>query len=126
MSLQIQPANSVPSPISGTVLPPEHRFKPGVSGNPHGVPKTILTARKLAAKASPEIIKRMTKIALEAEEKFAIPAAALVLERGLGKAAAMRELYPQTNPEQHDADVAGLSEDQQRRIFEILKEGKNA
>jgi hypothetical protein len=80
----------------------------------------------MAAKATPEIIARMTEIALTGEEKYAIPAAALVLERGLGKAAAMRELYPKVAAQEENAlqsDIAGLSDDQRSRIFQILREG---
>ena len=79
----------------------------------------------MAAKATPEILQRMIQIALTAEEKYAIPAAALIFERGLGKASVMRELYPL----KQDADVGastGLTDEQSAKIYAILKEGKNA
>ncbi len=128
MSLQPQqPGNQLPgvSPLTGYAPPLETRFKPGNRANPSGVPKTVSLAKKLAAHSTPEIIKRMIKIALEAEEKYAIPAAALVIERALGKAPTMRELYPL----KQDADTgaaSGLTDEQSARIYSILKEGKNA
>jgi hypothetical protein len=38
--------NLTPSPISGVVPPVEHRFQPGVSGNPGGTPKVLTTSLK--------------------------------------------------------------------------------
>lgn len=120
-----QPQSSV-SPLSGVAPPTQHQFKPGKSGNPGGLPRTVREARKQAAKASPEIIRRMTDIALTEEPKYAIPAAALVLERGLGKAATLRELHPTTKPDT-DTDsptvLANLNDDQRARIYAIIREG---
>lgn len=113
------------SPVSGVAPPVETRWKPGKSMNPGGVPKTVAQARKLAAKATPELMARMIEIAKMEEPKYAIPAAALVFERGLGKAGTMRELYPARSETQSATDLAlnQLSEDQQARIFAILREG---
>lgn len=126
MTLQKQPENMLPgiSPISGFAPPMETRFRPGKSPNPGGIPKSVAHARKLAAKSTPEIIKRMIDIALKSDnERNAIMAGALVLERGLGKVGAMRELYPLVS--QTDSSINGLSDDQAARIYAILKEGPN-
>lgn len=114
------------SPTSGVVPPEENRFKPGKSGNPSGVPKSVAHARRLAAKASPAIIQRMEQFALTEEPKYAIPAAALVLERGLGKPATMRELYPATKPDAEPdtaSNLTNLNDDQRARIYAIIREG---
>lgn len=125
MSTQPQPPGIRPSPLNGVIPPESGRFKPGVSGNKAGLPKSVAQARKLAANATPEIIQRMIALATDPETngKVAVSAAALVLERGLGKAGAMRELYPQKNTEDDtQAGIGGLSDDQQRRIYQILRE----
>lgn len=114
-----------PSPLNGVVPPARTQFHRGVSGNRAGVPKTVSEAKRLAAKATPEIIARFIKIALGDEPRYAIPAGIVVVERGLGKVPTMRELYPL----KQDADTSaasGLTDEQSSRIYAILKEGKNA
>lgn len=115
------------SPFSGVAPPLETRWKPGKSPNPGGIPKTVAQARKLAAKATPELIQIAITIAKSDEEatKDRLVAIALVCERGLGKAGTMRELYPVKSATQSATEVAlnQLTEDQQARIFSILREG---
>lgn len=59
----------------------------GQSGNPGGLPKDYGEIAKLARKSCPEIVKRLTQIALKSKSELAaIRASEVLLERGLGKA----------------------------------------
>src|SRR6266446_2197187 len=51
MSIKLNPkpvVSLIPSPRSGIVPPPEHRWRPGQSGNPNGRPKLIKSAYERA------------------------------------------------------------------------------
>ena len=104
-------------------LTPYH-FPKGTSGNPGGLPKQVAQARRLAAQACPEAIETLKRWMAGDDARASIAACMALLERGLGKAAAMRELYP---AKQQDAaqlpEVAGLSDSQLERIIAIAKEG---
>lgn len=58
----------------------------GQSGNPGGLPKGTAEIAQLARAKSPEVIARLTKIALTSKnERAAIAAGEVLLERGFGK-----------------------------------------
>lgn len=113
------------SPTSGFAPPVETRWKPGTSGNPGGVPKKVLQIRKLAAAKCPRAIERLGEWMESGEYKASISACVAMLDRGLGKTGAMRELYP-AKPQDESAEqlaVNQLTEEQQARIYAIIREG---
>lgn len=58
----------------------------GQSGNPGGMPKGVAEVAQLARQVAPEVIARLTKIALNSKnERAAIAAGEVLLERGFGK-----------------------------------------
>lgn len=116
------------SPLNGVVPPEATRWPAGKSPNAGGIPKSVYVARRIASKASPELLELAVRIAKDEGEatKDRLVAISLVVERGLGKAAAMRELYPKAAAKEENAlqsDIAGLTDDQRSRIFQILREG---
>jgi len=59
------------------------RFKPGVSGNPGGLPKAYHEARALARAAAPEMMARLIELGLTAEDERV---ASVCLVAGLDRA----------------------------------------
>jgi hypothetical protein len=66
------------SPVTGVVPPPEHRFKPGQSGNPKGLPKgTVKITDRLRkvfeqdeGRVADALVSVITKAALRGDHKF--------------------------------------------------------
>jgi len=71
-----------------------YQFKKGQSGNPGGVPKTYNEVAGLAREYTAPAIRRLAEILLDrrAKHRDVINAAALILERGLGKPPALVKL----------------------------------
>lgn len=61
-------------------------WKPGQSGNPGGRPKGEPEVRALARKYGPRAIIRLSEIAESENERAAVAAAQVLLDRGFGKA----------------------------------------
>lgn len=103
---------------------PAYLFKPGVSGNPGGLPREVRIARKLAAQMSPKAIKTLEKWMDSDDARASIAACMAILERGLGKAAAMRELYPPKGAAHSNPliPVHDMTNDQLERILRIAHE----
>ncbi len=60
-------------------------FKKGQSGNPGGRPKEIGEVRELAKKHGPAAIKRLVKLIASDNERTAVAACQVLLDRGYGK-----------------------------------------
>jgi hypothetical protein len=71
-----------------------YQFKKGQSGNPGGVPKAYSEVAALAREYSAPAIRRLAEIVFDrrAKHRDVINAAALILERGLGKPPALVKL----------------------------------
>lgn len=71
-----------------------YQFKKGQSGNPGGVPKAYSEVAALAREYTAPAIRRLAEILLDrrAKHRDVINAAALILERGLGKPPAFVKL----------------------------------
>lgn len=111
--------NPVPTQLVGK------NFQPGKSGNPGGIPREVRAARKLAAAACPEAIRTLEKWMRGDDPKAAIAACLALLDRGLGKASQMRELYPKTAAAQADGlpfKAADLTDSQLSRMLQIARE----
>ncbi len=90
-----------------------------------GLPKQVRLARNLAARNSPEAIETLIQWMRSTDHKASIPACLALLERGLGKPGAMREIYPAGAPGASNApavDLTALSDGQLDRIDAILRE----
>lgn len=110
--------------MSDSETKPSWLFKKGQSGNPGGIPREIRIARNLAAKMSPRAMKTLEKWMDGDDARASIAACLAILNRGLGKEAAMRELYPlRTKAEDKIPEVSGLSDEQLEKILAIAREG---
>lgn len=79
-------AKITPSPVKEP-----HRWKPGQSGNPSGLPKNpaaeVTLCRQMALERSPQAIDVLTQIMMnpKSKESARVRCAEVILERGLGK-----------------------------------------
>lgn len=101
------------------------KFEKGNKHGTGGLPKEVRACRKLAAMNSPEAINKLIEWMRCDDYKASIPACLALLERGLGKPGAMRDLYPAGQPgalNTAETDLTALSNSQLDRIDAILKE----
>jgi hypothetical protein len=81
-------------------------FQPGRSGNPGGKPKALHELIELCRQHTPAVIKRLSEIVKNGEERAAVAAAKELLDRGYGKAKQVVEVSRQ--------DVKTMSDEELR------------
>jgi hypothetical protein len=60
-------------------------FKPGVSGNPSGRPKSDIEIKELARAHTVEAIERLLQVIRGDNDRAAVAACSIILDRGWGK-----------------------------------------
>lgn len=89
------------------------RFKPGVSGNPGGMPAQVREVRLLAAAAAPEAIRRITEIMAHEDARLVLAAAQAILDRAGVKPF---ELAVDLEPKRPNNPYEGVSTEELLRI----------
>lgn len=67
-------------------------FRPGESGNPGGRPRAEIEVRELARQHGPAIIRRLLRLSRSKNERVAVAACQVLLDRGYGRAPQSLEL----------------------------------
>lgn len=88
---------------------PGHLFKPGQSGNPGGMSKVAMEAKRLAQGYAIEAIEKLAYWMRCDDPKASIEACKVILDRGLGKP-------KEIEVEDAISDLTGMSEEQLRKL----------
>lgn len=91
-------------------------FKPGVSGNPNGRPKSLKEITDLAREAGPDAVKRLIKLS-KGKGAVALQAARALLDRGYGRPSQSIQVTGSDNGPIQVRDLSNLSDAE----LELLK-----
>lgn len=116
------------SPRSGTIPPPEFRFKPGQSGNPGGRPKTKLISQayrdflqefdtKKRRTMAQEIAKQVIQKALKGD----LAAAKETTDRTEGRAVDQTQLFIGGTIEHRHSWIDGLSKAERKALLKLAR-----
>ena len=116
------------SPRSGTIPPPEFRFKPGQSGNPGGRPKTKLISQayqeflaELDTKKRRTIAQEIAKQMIQSALKGDLAAAKEVTDRTEGKAVDQTELLIGGAVEHRHSWIDKLSKADKKALLKLAR-----